>query len=155
MANAIISVPHTGTHAAMVMLGMQGPQHLRGPRQGEAQPGRDVYGHCWHPEHPLSIEQWVEATEGRQVYMPVRDPGQLAWSWCQNHRWTIEWLHDALAAAVAIIKAIKPTLVDIRPLKVANSRLRPGRDDESGAVLVRTFPEYFGDYYGGQEHRSV
>ena len=60
---------------------------------------------------------------------------------------TLEWLRDALTSAVAIIKALKPILIDIRTLPVVNRLWKPARDESTGAELVEQFPEYFGKYY--------
>jgi len=48
---------------------------------------------------------------------------------------------------VAIIKALKPILIDIRKLPVVNRLWKPARDEPTGAELVEQFPEYFGKYY--------
>ena len=145
---AVISVPHTGTHAVMQMLGMEGPQILRGHGNTLIQPGRAIYGHCWHPSHPVTVEQWALACEDRQAWMPIRDPAALAASWVKYRMRTLEWLRDALTSAVAIIKALKPILIDIRKLPVVNRLWKPARDESTGAELVEQFPEYFGEYYG-------
>jgi len=147
MSNAVISIPHSGTRAVMAALDMVGPQQMRGPRHAIAQPGRDVYGHCWHPMHPLSVADWQAICVGRTAYMPVRDPAELAFSWVQNRNWTLEWLEDALIAAVAVIKAIDPVRMDIRTLPVAGHSKKPGRDEETGKRLIELYPEYFSGIY--------
>lgn len=143
---AIISVPHTGTHAlakhldiALTMLKFPG----KNPRES-------FVGHCWganvkKASGVLNIEQWLEVLERRTVYMPIRKPRELAYSWTVTHNRDPDQLHSTLARACELIKRRDIIRVDIRGLKVVNRRGNELTDSKLGDQLRGLYPEYFSD----------
>ena len=149
----ILSIPSTGTHALAKHLGFKHLTMIRNVTSAVRRRYNDGAGHVWNKDHRkqdgiLLAEEWIEALEGYNVYMPVRDPAELAHSWPNCHARSLEQLRCALGTACQIIDARPVNLVDIRPLEVANRRGDGGRDEVNGRQLLKDFPQYFGDYYG-------
>lgn len=150
---AVISVPHSGTHAVMWMLGWRRGLNFVGPL-GSTERTLAINGHVWYrdgepPKH-FTADGWAPYLEGRKVYMPVREAGALAWSWVNVHRIVYSKLIDNLREAVRFIQLYAPTLVNIHALKPQNVKGSWRRDEEAANELNAMFPEYFGALNDGR-----
>ena len=95
----------------------------------------------------MTAEQWLPLAEGRNVYVPVRDPAEASWSLKHVHGFAWDRIRESFAEMVKFIKAADPIRVDIRELKPQNVKGNRDRDEIGGAELLRDFPEYFEDFY--------
>ena len=148
---AVVSVPHTGTHAIMWALGWRQGVEFAPPR-GATIEAPAIVGHLMGEatrQYPrrLTAERWGPYLEGRTVYLPVRDPYQAAWSLQHVHGFSWAQIKDTFAQAVEFIGRYSPVRVDIRTLKPQNVKGNGQRDESKGAELLRDFPEYFEGIY--------
>ena len=149
-ASAIVSVPHSGTHALIHHFGWEG---RRNQARGSTPDTPFIVGHVWGWDGPKDelphAEDWVEMVAGRTAWMPVRDPEQLARSWPIVHGRPLEKLFLTLTEACKLLTwAPHIRKVDIRTLKPIHVQSQGQRDTKTGAELLERFPEYFGEHYG-------
>lgn len=146
---AIVSVPHSGTHALLHHLGWQ---NIRSQAVGSTPETPVIMAHIWGwsgaKDGALMAENWQTLLEGRKAYMPVRDPAEIAWSWPNIHGRSVRMLKATLAEACKLLALVPGiSLVDIRDFEPRNVKGTGERDNATGAELLAEFPEYFGGYY--------